>query len=178
MNIFYLSQDPNEAALMLCDKHVGKLLLEGVQMLSTAHRVLDGTKVELYGPPRKKTVYSLEDRVRDCTLYKAAHVNHPCSVWVRTTYENYHWLYRHCLTLSEEFKYRFGKVHKSSTLLNILEYAPNMIKAGPLTVPALAMPELYRTNDPVYSYRLYYIKEKSKIAKWERGRKPPSFMVY
>ena len=42
MNIFVLDRDPYKAAEMMCDKHVVKMILESAQMLSTAHRVLDG----------------------------------------------------------------------------------------------------------------------------------------
>ena len=42
MNIFYLDRDPGICTLMHCDKHVVKMILETAQMLSTAHRVLDG----------------------------------------------------------------------------------------------------------------------------------------
>ena len=42
MNIFYLDRDPVIAAQMSCDRHVVKMILESAQMLSTAHRVLDG----------------------------------------------------------------------------------------------------------------------------------------
>ena len=42
MNIFYLDPRPDTAAEMHCDKHCVKMILEYAQMLSTAHRVLDG----------------------------------------------------------------------------------------------------------------------------------------
>ena len=42
MNIFVLDQDPTQAAQLQCDKHVVKMIVESAQMLSTAHRVLDG----------------------------------------------------------------------------------------------------------------------------------------
>ena len=42
MNIFVLDKDPVVAAQMLCDKHVSKMIVESAQMLSTAHRLLDG----------------------------------------------------------------------------------------------------------------------------------------
>ena len=42
MNIFVLDNDPDTAARMMCDKHVVKMIVESAQMLSTAHRVLDG----------------------------------------------------------------------------------------------------------------------------------------
>jgi len=47
MNIFYLDKDPIKAAEMSCDKHVCKMIIESAQMLSTAHRIIDG--VEYYG---------------------------------------------------------------------------------------------------------------------------------
>ena len=42
MNIFALSKDPIESAKMMCDKHVVKMIIETAQLLSTAHRILDG----------------------------------------------------------------------------------------------------------------------------------------
>jgi hypothetical protein len=34
MNIFYLSRDPHEAAMLQCDRHVVKMILETAQLLS------------------------------------------------------------------------------------------------------------------------------------------------
>ena len=44
MNIFILNEDPVRSALDQCDKHIVKMPLESAQMLSTAHRILDGTE--------------------------------------------------------------------------------------------------------------------------------------
>ena len=60
MNIFYLDRDPEIAAQMICDKHVVKMILESAQMLSSAHRFLDGD--------------GYADKVG---LYKMAHKNQP-----------------------------------------------------------------------------------------------------
>ena len=46
MNIFYLHEDPEISAKMHCDKHVVKMIIEYAQMLSTAHRMLDGVMVK------------------------------------------------------------------------------------------------------------------------------------
>ena len=43
MNIFVLHDDPVLAAQDQCDKHVVKMIVESAQMLSTVHRMLDGT---------------------------------------------------------------------------------------------------------------------------------------
>ena len=47
MNIFYLHENPKICAEMHLDKHASKMCIEYAQLLSTAHRVLDGT--EYYG---------------------------------------------------------------------------------------------------------------------------------
>ena len=44
MNIFYLDKDPKTCAEQHLDKHVVKMLIEYAQLMSTAHRVLDGVK--------------------------------------------------------------------------------------------------------------------------------------
>ena len=76
MNIFYLDEKPLTAARMHCDKHVVKMIIESAQMLSTAHRTLDGN--------------DYADRMN---LYKATHKNHPANIWVRESAENYLCLY-------------------------------------------------------------------------------------
>ena len=42
MNLFYLHKNPKVSATLHCDKHVVKMIIEYAQMLSTAHRMLDG----------------------------------------------------------------------------------------------------------------------------------------
>ena len=43
MNIFVLDRNPTIAAQQMCDKHVVKMIVESAQMLSTCHRMSDGT---------------------------------------------------------------------------------------------------------------------------------------
>ena len=42
MNIFALDPSPIVSAQMMCDKHVVKMIVETAQLLSTAHRMIDG----------------------------------------------------------------------------------------------------------------------------------------
>ena len=42
MNIFYLHEDPKVCDEQHLDKHVVKMLIEYAQLMSTAHRMLDG----------------------------------------------------------------------------------------------------------------------------------------
>ena len=54
MNIFYLDKDPITCAEMHVDKHCVKMILEYAQLLSTAHRVLDGTLIDGYSKTGRK----------------------------------------------------------------------------------------------------------------------------
>jgi len=56
MNIFYLSEDPVQCAKWHCDQHVTKMILEYAQLLSTAHRVLDGEHVKVISNSGKRMV--------------------------------------------------------------------------------------------------------------------------
>ena len=100
MNIFYLHEDPQVSAKMHCDKHVVKMIIEYAQMLSTAHRMLDGKVVKKPSVSGKTMVkhYDLyegmDDLEAEMTYYRAVHFNHPCSVWTRESNENYLHLYR------------------------------------------------------------------------------------
>lgn len=180
MNIFYVDKDPRVAARMLCDSHVSKMTLESAQMLSTAHRVLDGTPEMRPSKSGKRMVkyWKIYDW-REDHLYNAVHVNHPCTQWIMKTTANYKWLYQHFIALGDEFLYRYGKHHGSDLALrNVVYSTPANLKSGSLTPPALAMkayPECIVEGDPVASYRNFYVVDKSDFAKWDRGRSAPEW---
>ena len=58
MNIFYLHRDVDTCAEMHNDKHVVKMILEYAQLLSTAHRVLDGEEHIFLKTQRNETELS------------------------------------------------------------------------------------------------------------------------
>ncbi len=168
MNIFYLSHDTKVCAAMHCDKHVVKMILEYAQLLSTAHRVLDGTKVG--------KGYFLDD-YRENKLYKATHVNHPCAIWARAYDTNYIWLWHLLDNLCKEYTIRYNKHHKveHSLLKDSLSVIPNNIpQANFLTFiePPQCMPDTYRVESTLASYRNYYKGAKSGFAKWKTGNIP------
>lgn len=160
MNIFYIDKDPSVAAKAMADKHIVKMIVETAQILSTAHRVLDGkpyTHISAKGRKIKRYDHPLyNDR-----LYQSAYVNHPCNVWVRESFHNYNWLYNHFAALCDEYFIRFNRIHKAEKdLYIILFYTPHNIPMVPLTPPAQAMPDHYRSNDAIDAYRKYYEAEK------------------
>ena len=159
MNIFYLDRAPKIAAQMMCDKHVVKMILESAQMLSTAHRVLDGDK-----------------KADSRGLYKMAHKNHPSTIWVRASSENYRWLWKHFDALLKEYTHRYGKHHATERLRNVLFMPPlNIVHGVPFTEPPQCMPPYCKGTDTVNSYRTYYILEKSGFANWTKRNMPEWF---
>ena len=177
MNIFYVHKDPTEAAISLVDSHVVKMILESCQLLSTAHRILDGVPVKAKTKTgRNVTRYTLPDS-RNVTLYQATHINHPSSVWCRQNVENYQWLHNHLMALLNEYTYRYGKVHKCMNVAVALYQVPNNILPGKFTDPTPAMKtEFLIENNSLKSYRNYYIKGKSHLHRWTK-RQPPNWMT-
>ena len=171
MNIFALDYNPEIAARDLCDKHVPKMIVESCQLLSTAHRLIDG---EQYADKTAKghniKRWLLPDAKAEALVYKASFVNHPCAIWVRHNIAHYTWLARHALEMCKEFEARFGKPHKCLPLVQWFRAnAPARIAI--VTVMeiqefALAMPDEFKEADSVMSYRNYYVHAKSRFAKW------------
>ena len=160
MNIFYLHEDPQEASEMMCDKHNVKMILESAQMLSTAHRVVDG-----------------DEFADEVGLYRATHKNHPSAVWTRETDENYYWHFDLFQAMLNEYTFRYGKLHKCMDLFYPLGTAPKNIIRGGFTPPPLCMPDEYKGDDTVEAYRKYYMGEKAGFAKWKARETPEWFSV-
>ena len=78
MNIFYLHKDPKVCAEQHLDKHVVKMLIEYAQLMSTAHRMLDGIKyIAKSKTGRKVTRYRLENKNEDSiTAYRDYYVKY------------------------------------------------------------------------------------------------------
>lgn len=177
MNIFVLHHNPKLAAQYHCDKHVVKMILEYCQLLSTAHRVLDGQVIAGKSKTgRKQTLYKIGDD-RDDVLYKATHVNHPSAIWARESLENYQWLHELLVHLCREYTKRYDKVHKCQMtgLVDLLGRAPAGISRIGITPFALAMPDDCKTGNAVESYRMLYNTHKAKIAKWKNTEPPDWF---
>ena len=130
MNIFVLDDDPFVAAQYHADIHVNKMILESAQMLSTV----------LSGP------------------YKPTHANHPCTLWVGASRSNAAWVCMLAEGLNREAQQRYSKHtdHKSWTVIRDMIPLLDTLPDYGLTPFALAMPEEYKSDDAVNSYRAYY----------------------
>jgi hypothetical protein len=183
MNIFFLHSNPETCAQMHNDKHTVKMAIEYAQLMSTAHRVLDGEERIVYNEVpntypvkyRKKTIWMMVDVAADNELYKATHINHPSAIWTRMSRENYEWLFLMWQYLLEEYTHRYGKVHACSKLTDRLSVAPMNIKDAPFTDPLVAMPDEYVVDSVVESYRNYYNKAKADFSTWKNRNTPEWF---
>tara|TARA_R110002124_G_scaffold173400_4_gene340985 strand:+ start:1956 stop:2408 length:453 start_codon:yes stop_codon:yes gene_type:complete len=139
------------------------MIVEYAQLLSTAHHVCDG-----------------EPTIQ---CYKATHKNHPSAVWARANKYNYDWLHSLLVATAKEYTYRYKKIHatESGGIINNLSNLPvAMSQATSLNefrtdIPQ-CMPIEYKKSDAISAYRLYYIKDKERFARWKE-RKAPSWFT-
>jgi len=177
MNIFVLDNDPAVSAHMMCDKHVVKMIVETAQMLSTVHRYLDGQQyIDVSANNRR--IKRWNHPTHDQILYKSVMLNHPCTVWARTSHMNYHWLAGHGMALCNEYDHRYNNHHMTTRLMRWLRgNPPKNIPHGKLTPFAQAMPDQYKSQDAVEAYRNYYLGEKAGFAKWTNREIPEWFTL-
>ena len=178
MNIFYLHEDPIQNAKWHIDKHIVKMPIEYAQLMSTAHRLLDG---EMYlgktAIGRNIKRWRLHDE-REYILYKASHINHPSAIWVRESIENYFEMYKLYMAVLAEFTNRYGKVHGSSKPSIALIRPPSNIPMVKGTQLPQCMPEICKVkNNPILAYRNYYIVEKNSFASWKNREIPEWFQT-
>lgn len=157
MNIFFLDRDEYQCAIAHNDKHVVKMILEYAQLLSTAHRELDG-----------------DTGADEMGMYKRTHVNHPSAVWVRQSSRHYIYVYRLFRQLCWEYHYRYGKQHKTEVLLlRPLAMLPDNIPQEGWTDPPQCMDNEYKVEgDTVQAYRNYYNQGKAHLKQWTIRLKP------
>jgi hypothetical protein len=156
MNIFFLDLDTKKCAEYHCDKHVVKMILETAQLLCGVHHVIGNDTIPI--------------------PYKLSHKNHPCAIWSRESLPNYLYLCDFGLELCKEYTYRYGRRHKSQDVIEwCLINKPN-ISDTEFTEPPKAMPDEYKVDSVVESYRNYYIGAKKDFAKWKNREIPEWFL--
>lgn len=160
------------------------MIVESAQMLSTTHRMCDGILESALSKSGKRTIKywrhptpELEDK-----LYKAVHMNHPCTRWTCESRYNYNWHFTLFKALNEEYTYRYGKVHATwLKLKDILQYSPTRMPSNDPTPFKLAMgaqPQCINTNDPIGSYRKFYITKAKRFKMvWSKRSIPDWFIT-
>lgn len=162
MNIFILHENPKEAAIMHCERHILKMIIEHTQMLAAAY-------YHTIGISRKKEIAENQEKVSQLFKgfprkdedgndkpYAITHVNHPCTVWTRESLTNFNWLLDCTKYMCEEFTYRYGGKHSVEFIIDwMYENPPNLKDIG-LTEFAQAMPDVYKSDSATEAYRKYY----------------------
>ena len=174
MNIFMVDLDPVVSAQSLVDKHCVKMILESAQLLSTAHRLLDGRQAAGKTKTGRNVKRWILDDARESVLYQATHVNHPSAVWCQQSIENYTWLVEHFFALGEEYTYRYNKKHKCfGELSYMLQSPPKKLETWDMTPMPSCMDDKYIiSDDPIVNYRNYYKVGKSHIHSWKNRSAP------
>ena len=182
MNLFYLDEDLDKCAEYHVDKHIVKMPLEAAQLLCTAiwvdevlgftPRALNAEEREALNS-RKSEIKHLPLEERPLTPYLPMMYNHPCTIWTRSSLDNFEWVHCYANALNDEYHYLYGKLHKSvEQVINNLPEPKNMPRKG-LTPFLMAMPdELKDESDVIGSYRLYYHTDKATFAKWSYREQP------
>ena len=157
MNIFHLDKDPKICAEYHCDKHVVKMILETAQMLSTAYRRNFGDNDD---------------------LYKTAYPKHPMTIWGGNSGNNFFWSIQLLDQLIYQYTVRYKKVHKTIRISNLLHSKHKLWHSWKteFTRPPLCMPNEYKSDDYVQSYRNYYIGDKKRFARYT-NTSTPEFML-
>lgn len=155
MNIFVLDENITTCAQYHCDKHTVKMILEQSQLLCCAFHNQGFKEVP----------------------YKKTHFNHPCSIWVRESKENFIWSLKLLEQLLIEYTYRYGKTHKTSLVYDWIVKNHSLLKfdKNDFTEQPKCMLDKYKVDSVIQSYRNYYIGEKAKIAKWTKREIPEWF---
>jgi hypothetical protein len=180
MNIFYLNENPKQCAQEHLDKHVVKMILEYAQLLSTAHRLLDGEQYIDSSSGRKIKRWKLDNPKLEKLLFKASHINHPSAIWCRKNVQNYMWLAELLEETCNEYTHRYGKIHSvqaSGLMQELKNNFPKNLPIGPFTEPTPAMPDDCKVpGDSLQSYKNYYIQKKRLFAKWTNRAMPIWFL--
>jgi len=177
MNLFILSANPVEAARAHVDRHMVKMILEACQMLYTAHWTavypeLCVKKKKGLALPASMATAPKKIGTEICG-YIPAHINHPCTKWVRASLENYQFACALAIAIGEEYQFRYGKIHGCMEHAIWLSAHPPALAATGLTAFAIAMDDKYKiSDDAIECYRHYYVEGKKHLLTYTRREKP------
>lgn len=183
MNIFDINENVELCASEHIDLHVIKMCTEYAQLLSTAHRVLDGHETTVLSQNGRRIKTWMFDDIRDYQYYKSCHVNHPSNIWVRKRASHYRWLFNLWRSLNREYTFRYGKIHKTMRVLHdsLYKLPQNISHEGAFERPYPAMskyPECVVEGDNIKSYRNFYWADKQSFATWKKRDKPEWWKEY
>jgi hypothetical protein len=167
MNIFAIEGDTEtgkidwvKSAQSQDNLRVVKMILESCQILSTV----------------------LNEQGLDAP-YRSFNPKHPSCLWAAESAANFMNLALHCEAMIAEYSERFGKTHKCAAVLNkiVSMFDVDLFPTAKCTPLRLAMPDEFRSDNPVVSSRKFYASKPrlrypaDKIPTWlkkYRGSEP------
>ena len=182
MNIFILDNNLELSVANHIDMHVKKMPLEAAQMLSCnmwVSRVLGFIPRKLERE-EKDEVNKYIAKSNEPWYRPGNWINHGCTIWARSSSQNFFYLKRYCLLLEEERQHRWPgcKPHNSALLVKQMPNFPGNFTNYGFTMPYLGMPEEYKSTDYVDAYRTYYYcckqtdKNGNRMDKWTNRSLP------
>lgn len=174
MNIFVLDKDPKKCAEYHCDKHVVKMITEHNQMMCSNYNILinfkdlDENQIQkhFHDFPRKE-----DGKIKP---YGITHLNHPCTIWLRSSFQNTEWLLQMNYFLCKEYTSRYYKIHKGQYINNWLEskydFFKKVLPNNGLTDFPQCMPIDLKKETAVLAYQNFYKSVKYTFAKWKNGK--------
>ena len=90
--------------------------------------------------------------------YRSFNPKHPSCLWAAESAANFMNLALHCEAMITEYSQRFGKIHKCAAVLNkiVSMFDADLFPTTKCTPLRLAMPDKFRSDNPVVSYRKFY----------------------
>ena len=117
--------------------------------------------------------------------YRSFNPKHPSCLWAAESASNYMNLVLHCQAMIDEYEHRFNKTHKCQAVLKTLGemFDPDLFPSMECTPLRLAMPDEFRSDNPVVSYRKFYASKprlrypEDKIPDWVYDYRTEPFEV-
>lgn len=152
MNIFILSLNMSECVHWYPDKHIVKMPIEATQMLCNVFHYTGE--------------FDLMNEESQDKIYLPTHMNHPCSIWTRESLSNWLWLRKLVCYMGNEYRFRYGRVHKS--VITAMGLPIPKIPDKGLTDFAKAVPDEFKHLDVCNAYIEYFKEYKRHLIKYTK----------
>jgi hypothetical protein len=185
MKIFFLDSDPNKAAESLIDKHLG---LQGVylcQLLSSAHRTIDGIREERPSktPNKVEHRYALPEPLQSAAYSGGLTKGYPSADFVKQSTGHYYWAHDYLIATMREYNKRYGYKHDHNDLAKLLNRAPEKmfsqsLQDGWMFMPSVDIEPQYTERDEdgvinlVTTYRNWYKFAQPGVMRWTKTKTP------
>jgi hypothetical protein len=176
--IYILDTDPTKCAQYYCNKHITFKILEITDLLYATYAISNDSgidDVQHSGPDFIKE-YLKDAPCHKSWITKGGAKEHPSFLWAKESIQNYRWLAELGYALCLEYSYRWERKHKyEDYIIWLKNNEPSLPDIG-LTKFLLVMPPRFKSEDPVESYRQFYMVDKQK-PNWGKRRKPDWFII-